>query len=917
MTTDNPRVLPRTRAFTRSASSLALSALAIGLGAPPTLAQNSLFAPCAEWKTFEQAGLGETLRTQGSITSMVAFDLDGPGPQGESLLASVFGSPTIDGQPVPSLMRWTGEAWAPLPGLQTSSGTINLWVLESPDGTGRSLFATESLFGTSAQLKVSRWNGSEFVLFAAAPTTGANSLASVASFDPDGPGPQARELYFVESGSSALLFRIRNSQRDVVSTISMSSPRLFEYVSADGQQRRLILAGSGTSSSVPNFRGIAAFSGTFWEAIGDTLFGTTETSGPAVSDATMLDPDGPGPLPESLTISGYFRVGSQTGPLGLAYLQGQQWVALGSGLVGSSSVGAIRLVPIPANNESTTRPRAVLIGYFTSVDGVPARSVAQLVGQTWQESPLASSSVFPPSPIAAFDADLGGPQAPLVALAGTPAATLADHRDIVIASDGVSRQALRGQFVGSAANIFELRMLADDHGVQRLHAAGSFAYAGDRLVAPVVRLVNGSWESVGAPFNGTFTSIVRHDLDGSGPEPDKYVALGNPFRSIPLARSLFSLDGGTWTLVPTTSASNFPSDLTTLETWDPDDQGPGTPVLLASIAATTGFFSPVPGVLVDGVWQRLGVFPTGGALPTGWDTLSKFAIWDADGPGPEQRRLYVNASGLHRFEPNGPNPAQWGSSPWTRLSQPAFGSGLIVNRAAPAATPALMFDGSAQQRSSFAGSMIRQFSGGVFSSSVLGYRGSSISSEATIDMWDSDGDGPTAPRAIVSPVSAANVNEEGFGGDINWRYRASILSNGRWFGLGARNINTTIAGNGLIVYRPDTGSSREVILQFQGTRRLVGTNLDIFVFSADCPCSVADIADDQGNPLPGAPGVPNNGVTEGDYNHFFGAFFNASPTCDIADDQGNPLPAAPNVPNNGVTEADYNCFFSLYFNGCP
>ncbi len=906
MTTEKLSVLPPRPAVTTPTRLLAAcaSALALSILTAPAPAQNSLFAPCAQWKTFEQAGLGETLRSQGSITSMVAFDLDGPGPQGESLLASVFGSASIDGQPVPSLMRWTGEAWVPLPGLQTSSGTINLWVIESPDGTGRSLFATESLFGTSPQLRVSRWNGSEFVLFAAAPTTGANSLASIASFDPDGPGPQPRELYFVESGSSALLFRIRNSQRDVVSTISMSAPRLFEYVSADGQQRRLILSGSGTSSSIANFRGIAAFTGTLWEAIGDTLFGTTETSGPAVSDATMFDPDGPGPLPESLTISGYFRVGSLAGPLGLAYLQGQQWVALGSGLVGSSSVGAIRLVPIPANNESTTRPRAVLIGYFTSVDGVPARSVAQLVGQTWQESPLASPSVFPPSPIAAFDADLGGPQAPFVALSNRLApATLSEHKDIVIASDGQSRQPLRGQFVGGAANVLELRMLADDQGVQRLHAAGEFVYAGDRLVAPVVRLVNGSWESVGTPFSNTFTSIVRHDLDGSGPEPEKYVALGNGSP----ARSLFALNGETWTLVPTTPASSNLSILTTLESWDPDNQGPGAPVLLASYAATTGLFNPFPGVLVDGVWRPLGVSPTGN------DTLSKFAIWDADGPGPDQRRLYMNAGGLHRFEPNGTDPAQWGSSPWTRLSQPAFGSGLIVNRAAPAATPALMFDGSSQ-RSSSSGSPIRQFSAGAFSSSVLGYRTTSTASEATIDLWDSDGDGPAASRPIVSPVFTANMPADGFGGgENNWRYRASILSDGRWFGLGARNTSST--GNGLFVYRPDAGSTREVILQFYGTKRFASFAQDIFVFSADCPCSVADIADDQGNALPGT--GPNNGVTEGDYNHFFTAFFTASPTCDIADDQGNPLPAAPNVPNNGVTEADYNCFFSLYFNGCP
>ncbi len=91
-------------------------------------------------------------------------------------------------------------------------------------------------------------------------------------------------------------------------------------------------------------------------------------------------------------------------------------------------------------------------------------------------------------------------------------------------------------------------------------------------------------------------------------------------------------------------------------------------------------------------------------------------------------------------------------------------------------------------------------------------------------------------------------------------------------------------------------------------------------------CSTVDIANDQGeaihnysaipNPL-----VPNNGLTEGDYNLFFTTFFDAGAPADVADDQGRPLPpfgpgGTGGVPNNGVTEGDYNHFFSVYFDGC-
>ncbi|CAN5691583.1 hypothetical protein BH11PLA1_BH11PLA1_02860 [soil metagenome] len=85
-------------------------------------------------------------------------------------------------------------------------------------------------------------------------------------------------------------------------------------------------------------------------------------------------------------------------------------------------------------------------------------------------------------------------------------------------------------------------------------------------------------------------------------------------------------------------------------------------------------------------------------------------------------------------------------------------------------------------------------------------------------------------------------------------------------------------------------------------------------------CSPADIADDQGSPLP-TPN-PNNGVNEGDYNAFFNSFFInqalGSPA-DIASDDGTPLPpfGAAGRANNGVNEGDYNCFFNTFFNGCP
>ncbi len=83
-------------------------------------------------------------------------------------------------------------------------------------------------------------------------------------------------------------------------------------------------------------------------------------------------------------------------------------------------------------------------------------------------------------------------------------------------------------------------------------------------------------------------------------------------------------------------------------------------------------------------------------------------------------------------------------------------------------------------------------------------------------------------------------------------------------------------------------------------------------------CNAADIANDDGSALPPiGERLTNNGVTEGDYNLFFGNFFDANVVVDIANDDGSALPPfGALTTNNGVTEGDYNLFFSIFFDGC-
>ncbi|CAN5822590.1 hypothetical protein BH11PLA1_BH11PLA1_00390 [soil metagenome] len=168
----------------------------------------------------------------------------------------------------------------------------------------------------------------------------------------------------------------------------------------------------------------------------------------------------------------------------------------------------------------------------------------------------------------------------------------------------------------------------------------------------------------------------------------------------------------------------------------------------------------------------------------------------------------------------------------------------------------------------------------------------------------------TCPARLVLPLSlllaGANVAHAGDDVAIKWY---TIDSGGGVSTGGGLTLTGTIG-------QPDAGRLTGGTLVLEGGFWPGPT--------AAARCSPADIADDQGNPLPPPAGVPNNGVNEGDYNLFFNSFFTnqalGSPA-DIADDQGTPLPPfgtggqAPAM-NSGVNEGDYNAFFNSFFNGC-
>ncbi|MBX9738242.1 MAG: hypothetical protein K2X32_15085, partial [Phycisphaerales bacterium] len=141
---------PQCKVYRPDLRSHALGAATLALAmtlSTTALAQNTFFAPCAQWKTFEEAGLGETLNATGEINSLISFDLDGPGPQGDTLIATLTAT-TLDDGPAPDAMRWNGAAWVPFAVLPGKASNLRFWIVEALDGSGKVLYATDSVVTT-------------------------------------------------------------------------------------------------------------------------------------------------------------------------------------------------------------------------------------------------------------------------------------------------------------------------------------------------------------------------------------------------------------------------------------------------------------------------------------------------------------------------------------------------------------------------------------------------------------------------------------------------------------------------------------------------------------------------------------------------------------------------------------------------
>ncbi len=348
----------------------------------------------------------------------------------------------VDGVETGAIAYWNGQSWNGLPqgrryGPQPFYGTFLPF---DPDGAGpqpEELIIADrfdTIFTVAARL-IAKWNGTRLApLGDGLPYSFSSTfrVLALAAYDADGVGPQHNRLIAAGAfGGTGYPQGTNISQWDgsawsplgaglngTVSSLVVWSPQ--------GAGPFLYAGGTFNASGTTSMPYVAVWDGSAWNALpGAGLNGC--------QSLLVYDPDGPGPLPESLLASTVGKVREFTG---------EEWRDFGGIFTHNSSTPNVgRLFTIDRDGPGPELPTLIAAGNFERCAGVVLQNgQARWNGTSWQplDNPLGVSMSHSvtfdpdgPGPILSRTVFSGGGNSPRVGLAmmdvGGPAPVITDQ----------------------------------------------------------------------------------------------------------------------------------------------------------------------------------------------------------------------------------------------------------------------------------------------------------------------------------------------------------------------------------------------------------------------------------------------------------------------------------------------------------
>lgn len=601
----------------------------------------------------------------GEIFALTTWDPDGDGPQVAQLVAGGRFD-TAGGVAVNGIARWDGMAWHAFgSGVGGSSRVVRSLTTWDPDGDGplQAQLVAGGLFTTAGGVtvnRIARWDGASWQAIGGGMDS---SVMALASWDPDGAGPEFARLVagglFATAGG-ATVNGIASWDGSTWQPLSggvsgiVFSLTPWDSDGAGPQPAELVVGGSFASAGVIATDGVARWNGTAWSAFNAEL-----ANGTADALATW-DPDGPGPQPAELIVGALFNVDFGVNRYIARWPVGASaWQPFQEGT--NNQIAALTMWD--ADGLGPLSAQLVAGGRFTSAGGVAANRVAGWDGSAWQ--PLGSGVDGAVRALTTWDPDGSGPLPEWLVAGGyftTAGGMTVNH---IARWDGVSWQPLGSGM--DRSGVYALTTWdPDGAGPQTalLVAGGEFFTAGGVTASHIARWDGTSWQAFGSGMSNRVTSLTTWDPDGPGPLHERLVAGGNFFQAGGVtAYCIASWNGTSWSAIGSgLGVSNY---VNALAVWDPDGSGPQ----VGQLVAGGDFFVTSGGIdLVDiARWDGTAWRAFAGSLGFGVDCL---ATWDPDGSGPLSAQLIAGGS-YFAFEVPLNYIARWDGAAW----QP-FGSGV-------------------------------------------------------------------------------------------------------------------------------------------------------------------------------------------------------------------------------------------------
>lgn len=653
------------------------------------------------WEPFGAAGIGSP---SSSFVSLFVWHENGSSSAPSQLVAT--GDFTKLGSTVVNrIARWDGTAWHPLgSGFTSIPRDMCLW---DSDGPGPLPMQLTVVVGSGAR----RWDGATWQLIGEGVSLpgGVPSLDAITTWDPDGDGPQPPTLVVAGKFSAAGTVAASNiaiwngTQWEPLGAGTGDQVWDLATWDQDGEGPSgplLIASGAFTTVGGMSARRIASWDGSQWSPLSTGLNGWT------VSLATW-DPDGDGPQTDQLIAGGSFSTAGGVPAPNIARWDGVQWTSLGPGLSGSQVkeivgwdmdqdtstpdqlvasggglAGDVDVDEVARWDGSKWHPfglglsngvraliewdpesahgerRVAAGGFFRSAGGVAVNKIAAWLSGEWQSMAggAPSGSV---SALIEWDPDGEGPMMTRLIAAGSFTSIGGQAHNRISQWDGAHWYGLGS---GASSSVTCLGLWdPDGHGPlsQALIAGGNFAHIGGVTVNRVGAWNGTVWQSLGGGvFGGDVQSVTSWDLDGPGPASPHLVVAGYiTGTGNGLAKFIASWNGEQWMAL----GSGTNSSVNAVISWDPDQEGPETPLLIAGGRFTTAGGTPANYIAR---WDGSNWLPMG----TGFNgVVEALAIWDPDGDGSQSHQLIAAGAFTSAGATQVSRIARWNGSEWLPL----------------------------------------------------------------------------------------------------------------------------------------------------------------------------------------------------------------------------------------------------------